>query len=125
MSGNIGFQSKAFTASSAIDTYVLFMAGEINLNQNSLLDNLEVSWFNYNSDNFPDSVEVALSTSAHTPTIKNHYLMGNISLVPTFWSQITVESITIMRQSYSLINKQLDNNGWIVSERALLGIPTP
>lgn len=117
-----GIKLKRFNDNSSTDHVMYFVAGEFNLNIDGLLDSISVSWFNFNSLNFPDTTEVNLFYEGD----RNYfYKMGSLEIIPTISTVSIYDSLSVHHHSLYLNNKQLTNNGWAVSERALLNLSTP
>jgi hypothetical protein len=94
----------------------IFISGEINIDKDSFITS-EMNYFMANLQSLDDNTINLFSYSSSEENRTN--LHGNILLLPEFTINSTVagSEISIIRQSYSLVNKKLDNDGWAISKR--------
>lgn len=99
-----------------------WIAGELDLNQNNLLSSiLEDFWGTYTVDNFSDSslVDVGEYNRMKYSLLNSQ---GVIRIIPEMAvissGSSLVKEWSVLTQHYSVVNKVLDNEGWVVSERS-------
>jgi len=101
-----------------------WLAGEFNLDQITggsrlLSDDMDNHLGTMNVSNFPDTSEQTMPLpSAGHPLLSTIGLFGTFMLFPIITIVATgLDEIYVERQSYTLVNKVIGNNGWAVGER--------
>ncbi len=95
--------------------------GELNLNKDNFLTNMVDNWATYNNVNYPDNLTLQ-SYVQETSWLNRKYSNG-VGLLQTKFNFTGTDlspdvSVTkIQRLNMYLIDKQLNNNGWTISER--------
>ena len=95
--------------------------GELNLNKDNFLTNMRDNWATYNNVNYPDNL-TSQSYVRDTLLLNKKYTNG-VGLLQTKFDLIgknlsaSVATTKIQRLNMYLVDKQLNNNGWAISER--------
>ena len=95
--------------------------GELNLNKDNFLTNMRDNWATYNNVNYPDNL--TLQSYVRDTLLLNRKYTNGVGLLQTKFDLIgdnlsaSVATTKIQRLNMYLVDKQLNNNGWAISER--------